>query len=684
MPKRSNLFIFFLLFFPSFSSAGEYTIYPDSRLTGNFIGEYISYFEDAKGSYDIDDVIADDKTVHWINAEKPYFSLGFTESVYWFKVAIDNTAPVPASFYIEYAYGAIDEVYFYSSDKTYSFMAGDKLPFKDRQIDNHTPAFWVQQNPGKQTYYFKVRTSGQFRVKFRLYGLNAFHKKMTGEALLYGMFFATFFIISFINYYLSLLPAISVLKQKLYLTGLLKSYFSLKGQNEQKYSERDVFLFLSFLSLTTIYNTAYYTGFAFQYLFQYIHFLFPGLVNYLFNINGILALLCCNIIARNFLILKKAKPFQLFLLWQYRILPVFFLIAIFVPYHWSGIIVPSFAVINIMIGLMWVICILLFSQSSTIIKISIGVLTFLFFGNVLELISGIGIINITNGWIEWGLRSMGIGLLFAGILYNAFYRFYVDREKQEACYLHLLRQSQKAETEINNKIAHEFLTPVTAIVMGSNRLMKSVDLPDRLQKTAQLIKDQAIQLKSLTQNYLRVVRFDKNQEEFIFKPCNLIDIIENALQMLQSFNNDPEYMHEIEFQKPADASSYHINADEENMIIAIKNIIQNAIKYTQKGGKILISLGRKKKKVYIYVADNGNGISDKNKQDIFFPFFQADYQKDFDKGIGLGLTIVNRIIHKHNGEIKIISPLEPDAFPGLNLNDTRKGSLFEICIPAGD
>lgn len=684
MMKINKSILLLILITPAILFAKNFSITAESHLKGDFIGEYLSYMEDARGMVDIDTVIKSNDTLPWTDGISPYFSMGFTDSIYWFRLVISNETPAPVSFFIEYVYGAIDEVYFYSSNKKYAFMAGDKLPYKERQIDNNTPVFLVVQPPGSQTYYLKVKASGHLRVKLKLYSVPEFHRQTAKKNILYGMYFSVFFIMSIINYYLSLMPTTSASSQKLYLSKRLKYYFTNKSQKEEKYHENEVFLFLSILSLTTIYHTAYYTGFAFQSVFQYLHFLFPGLVNYLFNINSLLTVLCFNIIARNFLVLKEDKAFQFFLLWQYRLLPVFLFIGLSIPYFWSGRIVPCFAIITVIICHIWIFYILIFSPSSQIVKFPIILVVFALIGCVLELISGTGIIKITNGWIEWGMRSISISIFFTGIIYNAFYRFYVDREKQEEHYLKQLVQSQKAETEINNKIAHELMTPVTAIVLGSNRLLKSSGLTDSTEKTVRLIKGQATQLRSLTRNYLRMVRLDRHQENFIFERCNLIDIIEDTLRITVSFNNDPEYMHRLLFQKPDTPSLFIIQADKENLSIAIKNIIQNAIKYTPKNGIIKITLRKKRKGVCISVTDNGKGISDKNQQDIFFPFFQADYQKDFDKGVGLGLTIVKKIINKHNGDIKITSPLDPEYFSDLDLNETRKGTSFEIYIPGNN
>jgi len=92
--------------------------------------------------------------------------------------------------------------------------------------------------------------------------------------------------------------------------------------------------------------------------------------------------------------------------------------------------------------------------------------------------------------------------------------------------------------------------------------------------------------------------------------------------------------------------------------VAFKNLIQNAIKYTPKGGEILVYLFEEDDKVVFRVQDEGIGIADKDLKNVLKRFFRSRDAKEFDgKGTGLGLAIVEEVMGLHKGRIGIESKL---------------------------
>ncbi|MDP4181700.1 MAG: ATP-binding protein, partial [Bacillota bacterium] len=100
-----------------------------------------------------------------------------------------------------------------------------------------------------------------------------------------------------------------------------------------------------------------------------------------------------------------------------------------------------------------------------------------------------------------------------------------------------------------------------------------------------------------------------------------------------------------------------IMADPLRIKQAVVNIIDNAIKYSQKG-KITVKLYEKQDNVLLEIADNGRGIPEELKDKIFEPFYRVDKARSREiGGNGLGLSITKEIIDKHGGEIVIESSL---------------------------
>ena len=108
-----------------------------------------------------------------------------------------------------------------------------------------------------------------------------------------------------------------------------------------------------------------------------------------------------------------------------------------------------------------------------------------------------------------------------------------------------------------------------------------------------------------------------------------------------------------------------IIVDETKFIIALRNLLDNAIKYSE--NKIVELSIEKNADVKFYVKDSGIGISDENIINITKPFFQAD-KSISTKGFGLGLTICKKIIESHKGRLSIQSEI-------------GKGSIFTLHLP---
>jgi signal transduction histidine kinase len=108
---------------------------------------------------------------------------------------------------------------------------------------------------------------------------------------------------------------------------------------------------------------------------------------------------------------------------------------------------------------------------------------------------------------------------------------------------------------------------------------------------------------------------------------------------------------ELIFLKPETALP-PITCDEDMMRVVLQNLIENAIKYSNTGGKVFISLSKKENSIEISIHDTGIGINDTDKENIFKKFFRAANAQEKDIiGSGLGLFTTKSIIEKHNGKI---------------------------------
>jgi signal transduction histidine kinase len=124
----------------------------------------------------------------------------------------------------------------------------------------------------------------------------------------------------------------------------------------------------------------------------------------------------------------------------------------------------------------------------------------------------------------------------------------------------------------------------------------------------------------------------------------------------------------LDWQVELPESLPEINADAYRLAQAVENLISNAIKYTPAGEKVSVSCGSENQEVWIRVTDSGPGISEKDQENIFKPFFRVSHSTRFPQGMGLGLSIARDLVIAHGGHIAIKSE------PG-------QGSTFTIWLP---
>lgn len=135
-----------------------------------------------------------------------------------------------------------------------------------------------------------------------------------------------------------------------------------------------------------------------------------------------------------------------------------------------------------------------------------------------------------------------------------------------------------------------------------------------------------------------------------------------------------ELMAEIANEKGVELSQnilpgVQFRGDEERIKQAVRILVDNAIKYTPKGGKVQLCLNQGKRNLVIEVKDTGIGLTEEEKAKVFSRFYRVDDARNRETGgVGLGLNIADFIVKKHGGKIKI------ESIP-------NKGSTFSILLP---
>jgi signal transduction histidine kinase/CheY-like chemotaxis protein len=229
-----------------------------------------------------------------------------------------------------------------------------------------------------------------------------------------------------------------------------------------------------------------------------------------------------------------------------------------------------------------------------------------------------------------------------------------------------LRTADQRKDEFLAMLAHELRNPLAPIRNASELLSRVLPAEPRLIATTGIIKRQITHLTRLVDDLLDVSRITQGRIELQRKPLELGPVIAQALESVEPLLR--EKRHSIAVH--AGREPLHVNADNARLVQCVGNVLTNACKYTDAGGRIVIEVRRDSSQAVICVTDNGVGIPSEVLPQIFELFVQSKRTLDRAQGgLGIGLSVVRRLIEMHGGTVSASS-----AGPGL-------GSTFCLSLP---
>lgn len=269
------------------------------------------------------------------------------------------------------------------------------------------------------------------------------------------------------------------------------------------------------------------------------------------------------------------------------------------------------------------------------------------FSSLVKLINGIE--NVSNGNYFFKLTTNSRDPMLD--VYSAF-----NKMTDELNSVQILRQ------DFLNNFSHEFKTPITSINGFANLLLEKEDLPEeKKQEYLQIIADESLRLSELSNSSLLMSKLD-NQTIITDKEDYLLD--EQIKKCAILLYNECEQKN---INLDIDLQEVHFNGNYEIMQHLWINLLNNSIKFTPEGGEIKIKLYEKNSSIVAIIQDNGIGMDEETKNRIFEKYYQGD-TSHHTKGLGIGLSICNRIITLCNGSITVQSKL-------------NEGSQFTITLP---
>jgi cell cycle sensor histidine kinase DivJ len=253
-----------------------------------------------------------------------------------------------------------------------------------------------------------------------------------------------------------------------------------------------------------------------------------------------------------------------------------------------------------------------------------------------------------------------------------------DRKHQEHA-LDLARttaeRADAAKTRFLATMSHELRTPLNAIIGFSEMIVQEDALlinAARRKEYAQLINDSGQHLLSVVNSILDMSKMESGNFEILPEPFAPRDVLVNSSNMLALKARDNGI--ELVMRVPEDLPQ--ITGDPRAFKQIVLNLVSNAIKFTERGGRVTIAARVEGSRMALRVTDNGVGIAPDDLKRIGDPFFQAGktYQRRHE-GTGLGLSIVKSLVALHGGEIDVQSKVDEGTIVTIMLPLTFVSSV---------
>lgn len=225
-----------------------------------------------------------------------------------------------------------------------------------------------------------------------------------------------------------------------------------------------------------------------------------------------------------------------------------------------------------------------------------------------------------------------------------------------------LQSTEILQNDFISNISHEIRTPLSAI-NGYAELLKSKDIDDSEEKNRYVEKiiENSSLITKYTENILLVSKFQSQQIVMNKKEFRLDEQIRDAILSLE-----PEWSKK-NIDYILDLKKINIYTNDSILYHVWKNLISNAIKFSQQNSKISISLNETETDIVAVIKDNGCGMDEKTLNQIFDKFYQ-DNTNEKSQGTGLGLALTKQIVALCEGTIKVES-------------QPKHGSTFTVTLP---
>src|SRR5215831_2146823 len=212
-----------------------------------------------------------------------------------------------------------------------------------------------------------------------------------------------------------------------------------------------------------------------------------------------------------------------------------------------------------------------------------------------------------------------------------------------------LREADRHKDEFLAMLAHELRNPLAPIRNAVHILRRAESDNQKIKPTLEMLDRQVNQMVRLVDDLLDVSRVSRGKIELRKERIELIDVVNRAVESTRSMIQSME--HELTVTVPA--QPIYVDADLARLVQVVGNLLNNACKFMDKGGRITVTLERDEGQAFIRVRDRGVGIAPGEVQRIFEIFTQLDTSRQRSVGgLGVGLTLVKSLVEMHGGMVE--------------------------------
>jgi two-component system phosphate regulon sensor histidine kinase PhoR len=226
-----------------------------------------------------------------------------------------------------------------------------------------------------------------------------------------------------------------------------------------------------------------------------------------------------------------------------------------------------------------------------------------------------------------------------------------------------IRRLENHRRDFVANVSHELRTPLAAITGFAETLAANDLEPERRKQYVEVITRNAERLRALIEDLLELARVEGGKRMLAAEPVDVSALVAALLRELR-----PRL--EARGLTASCAGAAHVLADRRALEQIVQNLLDNAVKYTEPGGRIEVRIARDGARARIDVADTGIGIPERDRARVFERFYRVDKARSRDLGgTGLGLSIVKHLAQSMDGDVFLASA-------------EGEGSTFTVTLPA--